>query len=718
MTLGTNSLLVDWNNDGNFGWSSIPLLWRFNETTGTVAADYYKKYGLTLYGSPSWVTGKLNNAIQLIGSSQYGLLAGAVGLPSIAMTIAGWIKLDSLANWYAVAGHDKGSNGGWWIFVDAAGTLYLTVKSGGVEYNASKTGVIAGTWHHIAGIYDGSNVTIYLDGVAGTDVALVGAVLNSQGDVYVGHDASVGSYWNGKIDELYLFITALSVADILKLKNLQDIYLEEDVSSRTLEVSCSRGRDYASQLTGKSISGVLRATLNNESGDYSSFNTGSPIAGNIVPGRKVQIQSGTGSFPYTFPLIFNDNPVWTGYLQSLKPYPSAIGINTVELVAIGSLGYLNQRETEVAMKTTIATGAEITEILDKATWSASARTLDTGQTTMDRFWQDKVKTLTALRKVEETESGFLTESAAGYIVFEDRHHRMKSPHLTSQATYTDAPGGAIGYIRIGQEDPLQQIFNIFEAEVKTYTAGSSATLWTCPESGADSPMIPAGGSKTFWASYPNTDSATNALAVDAWTTPVASTDFVANTAADGSGTNITASVTITETKFSNAMKMVVTNGASQHAYLTTFQARGTPLTVSDPVKVRVENSTSKTAYGERTYPHPGEFIPDSGEAQDWCDFNMAVFKDPQPVLLIALHANRSHSHLVEALTREISDRITLVANNSAGLGINQDFFIETIYHEMRQDLSHKVTFALSPASMWGGFFILDTSVLDTGRLAY
>ena len=490
----------------------------------------------------------------------------------------------------------------------------------------------------------------------------------------------------------------------------------EDVTAVTLSLNCSRGRDYASQLTGRSIAGSLRAILSNETGDYSSFNTGSPIAGNIVPGRKVQL-NGTGCFPYTFPITFSYT-IWIGFLESIKPFPSATGLQTVELVAIGSLGFLNQRETEMAMKTSIASGAAITEILDKASWSATDRTLDTGQTTMDRFWVDKQKTLSALRKVEETESGFLAESAAGFIVFEDRHHRMKSPHLTSQATYTDAPGGAIGYIGLDQKDPLQQIFNIFEAEVKTYTVGGLATLWTCPESGASSPLIPAGESRTFWASYPTADAATNVLAVDAWTTPAANTDYIANTNPLGTGTDITANISFAVSKFSNAMKMVVTNSSTQQGYLTTFQARGTPVVVSDPIKIKSENSTSKTAYGERTFPHPGKFIPDTSEAQDWGDFNLSIFKSPQPVLLVTLSANRSSSHLVEALSRDLSDKITLVANNSAGLGINQDFFIETIYHQIKSDLSHKVTFALSPATMWGGYFVLDTSVLDTGKLGY
>ena len=494
----------------------------------------------------------------------------------------------------------------------------------------------------------------------------------------------------------------------------------EDVSARTLSISCSRGRDYASQLTGRSIAGFLTATLNNESGDYSSFNSASPIYGNILPGRKVQLAAGSGSFPYTFPIYFEGSVVvWTGYLQSIMPSPSVEGLNTVTLTATGSLGYLNQREVEIGMEASVLTGTAVGDILDKVAWAAGDRTLDGGQTTMTRFWTDKIRTVGSLRKVEDTEMGFIGESAAGYIIFEDRHHRMKAPHITSQATYTDAPGGALGYIGLSQEDPLEQIYNIFEAEIKLYTVGSLAVVWTCPESGASSPLIAAGASRTFWASYPNPDSATDARAINAWTTPVATTDYVANTAADGSGTNITASMTIAVTKFSTSMKIQITNDYTQHAYITLLQARGTPVTVSDPLKVKAEDSTSKTAYGERNYPNPAEFIPDSDEAQAWCDSNLSMYKDPQPVLGVTLFANRSHPHLEEAFNRDISDRITLVASNDAGLGINEDFFIEAIYHEIEAtDLSHSVTYLLSPVGMLGGFFILDTSVLDTGRLFY
>ena len=80
----------------------------------------------------------------------------------------------------------------------------------------------------------------------------------------------------------------------------------EDVTSDTLDISWERGRDYASALLGRSIAGKLTATLVNTAGKYSPSNTSSALTGKILPGRSVQLQAGSGSFAYTFPLAFND----------------------------------------------------------------------------------------------------------------------------------------------------------------------------------------------------------------------------------------------------------------------------------------------------------------------------------------------------------------------------------------------------------------------------
>ena len=106
----------------------------------------------------------------------------------------------------------------------------------------------------------------------------------------------------------------------------------ENITARTLEVEYSRGNDYASQLVGRVVSGTLYATINNESADYSTFNTSSPLAGNLVPGRPVKLTGNDGSTTRT---------LWQGFLDSIQPIPSATGANLAILKAIGPLGYLN-----------------------------------------------------------------------------------------------------------------------------------------------------------------------------------------------------------------------------------------------------------------------------------------------------------------------------------------------------------------------------------------
>ena len=65
--------------------------------------------------------------------------------------------------------------------------------------------------------------------------------------------------------------------------------------ARVRGIECWRGRDIASQLTGRSIGGWLKAPVDNRSGDYNSFNAASPIANNILPGKRVRLLATSAS---------------------------------------------------------------------------------------------------------------------------------------------------------------------------------------------------------------------------------------------------------------------------------------------------------------------------------------------------------------------------------------------------------------------------------------
>jgi len=482
---------------------------------------------------------------------------------------------------------------------------------------------------------------------------------------------------------------------------------------RVRGITCSFGRDRASQLTGKSKAGTLRATLDNRSGDYNQFNSDSPIYGNILPGRPVRLL-GTSTTQ-------SDQAIWQGYLVRITPQVFLGGDAIAILECTGPLGQVNLDQIEVPMVTSQRTDQVVDDILDAAGWGAgsSYRTLDTGKTTISRYWKSATYTVPALQEIESTEGGFVRESKSGQIVFDNRHHRLSGVGLTSQATYSDASDAARVYSGLVMDDPLPHIFNIFQSEVQTYTTASVAVLWTLSETGASSPSIAPGVARTWIARYPTSASANSARGVAAWTTTAATTDMLANTAADGSGTNVTSDIGIAVSKSSETMDITLTNNGSVTAYITKLQARGTAISADDPASIKQEDATSQTAFGRRTWPSRTKFIPDTGEALDWADFNLSIYKDPTAVLQLSYFANRDTNAINEMLDRDISERVTVVAANTADLSLNRDFFIEAVNHQIDANRLHQVTYLLSDALQFSDFWVLNTSALGTStRLAY
>ena len=483
-------------------------------------------------------------------------------------------------------------------------------------------------------------------------------------------------------------------------------------SDRVRSINFGYGRDRASQLTGKSKAGTLKATLDNRSGDYSSFNTSSPLYGKILQGRPVRLSATSAAQSKVV--------IWQGYLSRITPVAHTGGDSTALLEAHGPLQQVNLDQVSVAMVSNQRTDQVIDDILDAAGWGSGSdyRSLDEGQTTITRYWADRTYTVQALQEIESTEGGFIREGKTGKIIFDDRHHRLSGAALVSQATFSDASGATLPYTGIIQDDYLPHIFNIFEADVQTYTVGSLAVLWTLSETGSDSPAIAPGVARTFVARYPSTGSGNTAKGVDAWTTTAATTDMTASAAA-GSGTELTGDVGISVSKSSETMEIQLTNNGSVTLYITKLQARGTPITSNDPVTIKAEDSTSQTDFGKRTWPSKTKFIPTTTEAVDWADYNVGIYKDPTATLKLTYIANRDQTALDEMITRNVSDRITVVANNNANLGINGDFFVEAVSHNISADRTHKVQYLISDAVQFSDFWVLNTSTLGVNtRLAY
>ena len=102
----------------------------------------------------------------------------------------------------------------------AANTVVFTVAtSNNSWYNktVTNTNMISG-WNHIVGLYDGSNLKLYVNGSnVATTTGISGTILNNSNEVFFGRTTS--SYYSGNISQLGIFSSALTSDEVSSLYN-------------------------------------------------------------------------------------------------------------------------------------------------------------------------------------------------------------------------------------------------------------------------------------------------------------------------------------------------------------------------------------------------------------------------------------------------------------------------------------------------------------------
>ena len=675
-----NGTLLNTSEDYSPFNTSSPL-------TGNVAPD--KEVRLTAHGRA---------ALFAAASSEYFTAGDVLDITTGDFSIAFWIYVTSTGQYGIVNKRDRASatNLGYAIELQSDGTLDLLISDGtSVTTISSTTNLGTATWHLCILTADRSgNAQFYIDDGAAEGAASIttqnGTLANAIAfQIGAGYSTSADRFFDGRLVSVAHWGKLLSTAERTFLHRdgdgvrYRDIGLTGDGSA--LKTSLNAWYD-------------LQETSGNRS-DSENSNT-------LTDTNSVLDAEGIANYS-----------LWRGFTREIVPQPNQSSRDVADISGVGPLGQVNQNKIRLAQVTSELTGTAWDRLLTEAGWSTNQRTTEAGKTTMTRFFlENEIQVLSGLRRIESTETGYGGESPDGRIVFEDRRHRQLSPYNTSQATFTDAGGGSLVYSDIRQLDSRAQLFHIFTVPVLTDTIGSLATLWTLSSSGADSPKIVPGETLTFWAEHPNPGSATDVIGVNAWTTLVENTDYEANTQAGGGGTDVSSALAVTLSKFWRSMKIAITNNGTVDAFLTLLQARGTPVTRDNPSRVTIDTTS---ASNKRTFPNPPEYIPNIAEAFDWANWHSALFTVIQPVLEITFLGNRDQAHLAQAFGRDISDQITVVATNSAGLGISEDFYIE--YIRLRMDAVKNtlwVTWGLSSAKLQFAWTLGTSKLGTTTRLAY
>jgi hypothetical protein len=144
------------------------------------------------------------------------------------ITVAAWIKVESsttdmpIFNKYVSPGDQRQYR---FRTESSDGSINFLLSSAGTSADGIATGatdVTGGGWFHVAGVYNDTDIRVYVNGVldsngADNPKAFTAGIYGSTAPFWIG--AGVGEYFDGLIDQPIIFDRALSAAEILDLYN-------------------------------------------------------------------------------------------------------------------------------------------------------------------------------------------------------------------------------------------------------------------------------------------------------------------------------------------------------------------------------------------------------------------------------------------------------------------------------------------------------------------
>lgn len=158
------------------------------------------------------------------GTDDYVSIADASGLRfdagTLDFSIAAWIKTSQ--NTRAIIEKRDGNDDGWWLGIDGSG--YPAFSLDAIDA-AGDVDVADGDWHHVAVTVDrDGNMQLYVDGtVTGTPVAASSEAMATTAAVLLGKDSVATTYFAGSIDDIRIYDTVLSAAEVAQLAAGTDV---------------------------------------------------------------------------------------------------------------------------------------------------------------------------------------------------------------------------------------------------------------------------------------------------------------------------------------------------------------------------------------------------------------------------------------------------------------------------------------------------------------
>lgn len=197
-------------------WADTPIgYYRFNEPAGstTGTANIGTNGTITSMGTIGSPTGIQDpgTAYHFNGTASF-LNMGNVYPPTNNMTISAMIYPTSVAGTDTIASKGSSATQGYSLELNA-GRIQMRSRDGTSNKTVTGTTVLStNTWYHVAGVRDSSGtiMKVFVNGVQEGSVAIAAAASTSTNNFNIGRLQTGANYFQGRIDELAIYSTALS----------------------------------------------------------------------------------------------------------------------------------------------------------------------------------------------------------------------------------------------------------------------------------------------------------------------------------------------------------------------------------------------------------------------------------------------------------------------------------------------------------------------------
>lgn len=639
-------------------------------------------------GLPEQHMGLASDGNVVLSVADDGITNGGINLQGGSIDVAFLVKTTTnTATERVIVTNRNASSHGWYVGLVSGAIRFRLRTTGGVDvFNFTRGAIADGAWHVVHCYYDPptQEARIFIDGV----LSGVAVVTTNTDPEYIGVGVKI---FGGDPGGASGFIGSLAFVDIGREGNLTlcaslqaarvwtDVYTDVRMTDG-LRIRYGVTGTVATDWVGSTgtCSFVLDNSVANSAmltGLYSpqhancraGFTLGIPVRVKFVYGATVR---------YKF----------QGRIVSVAPEAGPIGRQSRRAVRVMATDWFDVAARSRYIGAATQVGQLSTDVLkylmDFADQSPGSVSIDAGTQVfsfaLDQS-NDRDTILSEFGRIAPSEMMYLymRGNDTDGMTFVGSTRFARTADTTLDATFTNSMAAL--ETSLGTEGIINEVRAT--CYPPTVDAAATSILFSLTANSSVTHPIPAGGAITIDAPYSDPNDRPSEVGGTAVVTPVATTDYTGNSAADGSGADRTANLSVSTEIGASAVRAVISNTTGDTIFLTKFQVRGKGIYRYQATPAIAQHTESIQKYGTSPLDLDMPYQQSVGIAQSLATAVKDIYGLPTTRPLgMSLASNHDDTVMTQSLTREIGDHIG-IAETITGLVAGTGYFIHSVEME-------------------------------------